>query len=119
MKLSVREWQVGDIEYIVDYFYEADVDFIRGMGADKSKLPEREVWIRELQLEFEKSNQEKGTYYIIWIIDNKAVGHSNINNIDYGKSATMHLHIWNTEHRQSGRAVEFLKLTIPFYFKKQ
>lgn len=117
MNLTVREWQPHDIENIVDYFYKAEVNYIRGMGADKSKLPAREIWVGELDLEHEKLFQEKGNYYIIWEIDNKAIGHSNINNIKFGKSATMHLHIWNDDHRKSGHGLVFLKQTIPFYFK--
>ena len=65
----------------------------------------------------EKSNHTKNFYYIIWFIDNLAIGHSNINQIEFGKSAMMHLHLWNKEHRKRGQGVEFLKLTIPFYFK--
>ena len=117
MQLSIREWQPDDIEKIVDYFVQADGDFLKGMGADKNNLPKREAWIQKLRSEIKKSNQEKGTYYIIWIIDNIAIGHSNINQIEFGKSAVMHLHIWNKEHRKSGRGLEFLKMTIPFYFK--
>ncbi len=59
MKLSVREWQPGDIEQIVDYFVLADADFLNGMGAEKHKLPEREAWIQKLHSEFKKPNFEK------------------------------------------------------------
>ena len=117
MKLNVRSWKQDDIENIVDYFYNADVDFIEGMGADKSKLPKRKDWIQKLQLEFKKTYRKKEYYYIIWILDNKPVGHSNINNINYGKSATMHLHIWDKEVRRNGLGITFLKQTIPLYFK--
>ena len=55
--------------------------------------------------------------FIIWQIDNKAVGHSNVNNIKFGESATMHLHLWERSKRKSGLGLEFLKMTIPLYFK--
>ena len=29
----------------------------------------------------------------------------------------MHLHIWNSKRRQNGLGIEFLKQTIPLYFK--
>jgi len=117
MKLSVREMQQNDIEKIVDYFVKADADFLKGMGADKSKLPEREDWIAKLQLEYEKPYLKKEFYYIIWLIDHEPVGHSNINKIEFGKSATMHLHLWQTDQRKSGLGLKFIKLTIPYYFK--
>ena len=117
MKLTVRELQLSDIENIVDYFVLADIDFLAGMGADKSKLPEREEWIKLLESEYQKPFNSKEFYYIIWSLDNQAIGHSNINNIEFGKSATMHLHLWNIEKRENGLGLYFLKQTLPYYFK--
>lgn len=117
MKLSVREIKKSDIEKTVDYFVYAGAEFLKGMGADKSKFPKREEWIKKLELDFKKSYEKKEFYYIIWLLDNQAVGHSNINNIEFGKSATMHLHLWKNDKRKNGLGLDFLKLTIPYYFK--
>lgn len=117
MTLTVREIQLNDIEKIVDYFILADEKFLHGMGADKSKLPDKREWIKTLESELKKSYTNKEFYYIIWLLDNQEVGHSNINNIEFGKSATMHLHLWNGEIRKRGLGLDFLKLTIPYYFK--
>ena len=72
--------------------------------------------IKYLQSEIKKPYKVKEFYYIIWILDNQEIGHSNINNIDFVKSATMHLHLWNNDKRKSGLGLEFLRLTIPYYF---
>lgn len=117
MEMTVREMQLTDIEKIVDYFVNADKEFLKGMGADKSKLPKREEWIEKLKLEFKKPYAEKEFYYIIWLIDNLPIGHSNINKITFGKDATMHLHIWKNDKRKNGLGLDFLRLTIPYYFK--
>ncbi|MBC2845427.1 GNAT family N-acetyltransferase [Winogradskyella flava] len=117
MKLNVREIQENDIEKIVNYFVNADAEFLKGMGADKSKLPKRENWIKKLESELKKPYKTKEFYYIIWLLDNQEIGHSNINNIEFGKSATMHLHLWNNAKRRSGLGLDFLRLTIPYYFK--
>lgn len=117
MKLTVQEMKPENIELVVDYFLDADEAFIRGMGADKSKLPKRQNWIDKLKLEVKKDYKEKEFYYIIWLIDNETVGHSNVNQIHYGEEATMHLHVWNTGKRKKGLGIDFLKLAIPFYFK--
>jgi len=117
MKLTVREMKSEDIALVVDYFLDAEEDFIRGMGAEKSKLPNREDWIKKLQLEVKKAYHDKEFYYIIWLLDDEPVGHSNVNQIHFGDVATMHLHVWNSKKRQSGLGIEFLKLAIPFYFK--
>jgi len=117
MNLSVREMIGNDIENIVDYFIEADVDFLKVMGADKNKLPERKAWIKKLKTEFEKPYNEKEFYYIVWLINGQPVGHSNINNISFGKSATMHLHLWNGNNRKKGLGVKFLNMSTPYYFE--
>jgi len=117
MKLTVREIQVNEIEKIVDYFINADAEFIKGMGADKSKLPKKKEWIEKLESEVKKPYSEKEYHYIIWLFNKRAVGHSNINNIEFGKSAKMHLHLWNNDKRKRGLGLKFLRLTIPYYFK--
>lgn len=118
MKIGVREFLKSDIEKIVDYFIQSDTSFLNGMGAEKSKLPQRETWIQNLQTELAKPYSKKEYYYIIWLLDNEPVGHSNVNHIKFGESATMHLHLWNNGTRKKGLGLEFLKLTIPFYFEK-
>ena len=117
MQLSVREIEPRDTEKIVDYFLSADSDFLKGMGADKSKLPIREEWIEKLESQREKPYKEKEFYYIIWLIDNLSIGHSNINKIEFEKNATMHLHLWENKKRKNGLGLDFLRLTIPYYFK--
>ena len=117
MKLAVRELILSDIEKVVDYFINSNAGFLKGMGADKSKLPEKKEWTEKLKLEFKKPYAQKEFYYIIWLIDKQPVGHSNVNNIEFGKSAMMHLHIWNNDKRKRGLGVELLKLSIPYFFK--
>ena len=118
MELTIREFNLNDIANIVDYFLDADSDYLKGMGADKTKLPERSVWIKNLIAEYHKPITEKTYYYIIWLVDNLPVGHSNVNNISFGASSTMHLHLWNTKQRKQGLGLHFLKLTIPQYFQQ-
>lgn len=118
MKIEVREFIDTDIEKIVDYFLNSDTNFLRGMGAEKSKLPNRHSWVKNLKLELTKPYSKKNNYYIIWLINNHSVGHSNINHIKFGETATMHLHLWKNEIQKSGLGLNFLKKTIPIYFEK-
>ena len=92
MNLSVRELEIHEIGRMVDYFITAKDSFLKGMGADKSKLPTRDDWIQKLELDFNKPSTEKEFYYILWLFDNQPIGHSNINQIKFGNTATMHLH---------------------------
>lgn len=118
MTLSVREMINADIENVVSYFVNADEAFLSGMGADKSKLPQKESWIINLEAEVAKPYNEKSYFYIIWCLDDQPIGHSNVNHIKFGESATMHLHIWNKDIRRGGFGHSFLLKTIPIYFQK-
>lgn len=118
MHISVREFTASDIQHIVDYFLGGNINFLRGMGADKALLPERELWIENIRKELIKPDSEKSNYYVIWLLNDQPVGHSNVNNIQFGETATMHLHLWKGSRRKSGLGFEFLKLSIPFFFEK-
>lgn len=118
MTLSVIEARLEHFEFIVDYFINADINFLKGMGAEKSKLPLRQEWIERLVGEFHKPLAQKSNFYLIWLIDNVAVGHSNINKISYGQRAHMHLHLWDLHQRRSGLGKNFIAKSIPIYFSK-
>ena len=117
MKISVREMKENDIQQIVEYFTNATPEFLIGMGADPNKLPGKQEWIEILQSEFEKDNEEKDFYYVIWQLSEKPIGHSNINKVKFAKEAYMHLHLWRKENRQKGIGLQLLKESILFYFK--
>lgn len=117
MNISVREFKETDIPLIVDYFINANKEFLKGMGADKSKLPSRDLWIQKLRSDYQQPHSQKEFYYIIWLMNDQPIGHSNINQIQFGKLATMHLHLWKPTLRKSGLGMEYLQQTIPYFFK--
>ncbi|HET9057838.1 MAG TPA: GNAT family protein [Chitinophagaceae bacterium] len=115
-KISVRHLQFDDHEKIVDYFLNSEKDFLIGMGVDINKLPQRQEWLTILTSNYELEIDKKNFFYIIWLLDNKPVGHSNINKIVFAKEAFMHLHMWDKHIRKKGLGVEFLRMTLPYYF---
>jgi [ribosomal protein S5]-alanine N-acetyltransferase len=117
-KLSVREINESDFENIIDYFLNADKNFLLAMGVDESKLPERQEWLKLLSDEFELPVKKKKLYYIIWLLNDEPLGHSNINKIIFGEEAYMHLHMWHPEKRQKGIGLEFMKMSLRLYFDK-
>ena len=116
--LSVREICEKDIELITEYWLGSSSSFMRAMGVDISKIPDEEQWRETLTGQINQSYEEKKSYCIIWEVDRKAVGHSNINKIIFGEEAYMHLHIWDENIRKKGFGVSFVKLTIPWFFEK-
>ncbi|MEP6700156.1 MAG: GNAT family protein [Bacteroidota bacterium] len=114
--LSVRELQETDINLIADYWLNAGDEFLTGMGVDLTKMPAREDWIKMLTEQLSQSNEEKKSYCIIWQLNNKPVGHSNVNKIKFGEEAFMHLHLWNNEARKKGIGTTLVKMTLPWFF---
>lgn len=116
--LTVREIREKDIEPIIEYWLDSSSSFMRSMGVDISKIPGEEQWREMLSEQIDQSYKEKKSYCIIWEVDDRAVGHSNINKIIFGEEAYMHLHIWYEDIRKKGFGVSFVKLTIPWFFEK-
>ena len=114
---DIREMTHDDAPLFVDYFLGGSDEFLAGMGADVNKLPSRDAWISAIREQLPLPYREKAYFYFVWLLNGKPVGHSNINHIEFGKTARMHLHMWNTDHRQSGLGTWMLKRCIPLYFK--
>lgn len=114
--LSVRPIHEADFEQIVDYFLKADKAFLVGMGVDIAKLPTRDAWLELLQKEYQHPIEQKSFFYLIWLLNDTPVGHSNINKIRFGEEAYMHLHSWNPPNRKKGMGLQFIKMCLPYYF---
>lgn len=115
---SIRDIEKNDFEKIVDYFLKADKNFLEGMGVDTTKLPRREEWLKVLSDDFKNPLKNKKFFFVIWLLDKMPVGHSNINKIVFGEEAYMHLHLWHAGARQKGIGLEFIKMTLPWYFDR-
>jgi RimJ/RimL family protein N-acetyltransferase len=116
-ELSVREIQKEDIDLLADYWLKSDEQFLHGMGVDVNKLPGREDFTLMLESQIETPMEEKKAYCIIWLLDNKPVGHSNTNPVQYGEEAYMHLHLWEGSIRKKGMGAQLVKMTLPFFFE--
>ena len=116
--LSVREIRESDIELITQYWLGSDAAFLKAMGADINKLPDKVEWRKMLMEQLSQRLKEKKSYAIIWEVDGRPVGHSNINKIKFAEEAYMHLHIWDAEIRKKRFGTQFIKMTLPYYFEK-
>jgi RimJ/RimL family protein N-acetyltransferase len=115
--LNVREIQQKDIEPVVNYWMNADDDFLLGMGVDLNKMLSRRDFTQMLEDQLKLPIENKRSYCVIWESDGVPVGHSNTNPTKYGEEATMHLHLWKTGARKKGLGTEFVKLTLSLYFE--
>ena len=115
--LSVREITSEDISALTRYWTDADPAFLTGMGVDLEKMPKKEDFAKMLAGQLELPYEEKKSYCIIWLVEDKPVGHSNINKIIFGEEGYMHLHLWNAPERKKGAGTAFIHLTLPFFFE--
>ncbi|PCJ37862.1 MAG: GNAT family N-acetyltransferase [Moraxellaceae bacterium] len=114
--LSVREIQKEDIPLVADYWVDSDPDYMVSLGVDLNKLPSRVDVERMLNSQINTPFENKQSYALIWLLDNSPIGHCNVNNIEFGKQAYMHLHIWDANNRRKGIGVELVKKSLPYFF---
>lgn len=117
-RLTVREIQYSDIEPLSDYWFTSEPSFLLNMGVDLSKIPARVEWEQMLNEQISQPYEQKQSYCVIWLLDDEPVGHSNVNRIIFGEEAYMHLHIWKKENRTKGLGIQFIKMTLPWFFEK-
>lgn len=113
---SVKELTSTEIPLLLDYWYTASDEHLIRMGVVPAKMQKREEFEAVLKKQLSLSFKEKPSYCIIWLLNNEAVGHCNVNSITFGEEANMHLHLWRSDLRQKGMGVEFIKLSLPFFF---
>ena len=116
-QLSVREIRKEDVELIVKYWLKSDPNFLIGMGVDLSKLPSEEALSNMLLEQIETPIEKKPSYALIWEFEGTSVGHSNVNKIEPGNSAYMHLHLWNQMHRRKGMGAQLVHMSLTHFFE--
>lgn len=115
--LEVRELREEDIEMIVNYWCETDDEYMIKMGIDLSKLPAKDQMRLALTQQFNLPVEKRQSYALVGVIKGDPVGHCNVNPIDFGQSANMHLHIWSIEHRRKGLGTKLVRQSLPWFFQ--
>jgi ribosomal-protein-alanine N-acetyltransferase len=115
-QLLVRPLTLEDIPPVISYWRTRTDENLEKMGVDKSKLANLDLE-KALKDSLALPIEEAKIYFVIWVVDDVPIGHSNINKIDYGEEATMHLHVWFPEQRQRGYGQELVKLSLENYFQ--
>ena len=55
-------WKETDFENIVDYFLNADKNFLKGMGVDQTKLPKKTDWLKLFGDDFTQNFENKNFF---------------------------------------------------------
>ena len=83
--MHVRPLKKEEIPLIVSYFFSASPEFLKGMGADPNKLPNKQEWAQSIENEIDLPVEEKKLFHLLWIHNHKPIGHSNLTFLEYGK----------------------------------
>ncbi|MCG8574441.1 MAG: GNAT family N-acetyltransferase [Flavobacteriales bacterium] len=116
--IQVRDLLPQDIPLIADYWLHSSNEHLEGMGVDLNKLPKREDLVQMLESQLQLDDDQKASLALIVAVDGKAAGHCNVNQITFGKEATMHLHLWNSDIRHKGIGTEMVLKSIPQFFER-
>jgi [ribosomal protein S5]-alanine N-acetyltransferase len=108
----------GDYERVLDYFFGADEEFLRGMGVDPAKLSTRESWLDRLLPDLDRDDRDKQTCYLSWLHGGAPIGHCNLNKITYAHEAYLHLHMWDQTRRKAGLGTELVRRSLYRFFGK-
>ena len=117
MDISVRPIEHKDINALADYWLNSSDEHHISMGVDLSKLPNRADLISMLSSQLNTPIEQKKSFALIWLLNDKAIGHCNVNQIEYNKQAFMHLHLWDEQTRHKGLGSQLVKLSIPLFFE--
>ena len=115
-KLSVRPLQEKDIAHIANYITGLNEDDALRMGVDKNKCSSKEELMQSLLEIYHTPLAQTKFFYMIWLVNDQAIGHSALKEIHHGEIANMHLHMWTTEHRGKGYGGKLFCLSaLEFY----
>jgi RimJ/RimL family protein N-acetyltransferase len=107
-----------DYRHMIEYFFTADEPFLRGMGVDPNKLPERDAWLERLLPDLTRPDEQKQTFYLGWDYEGSRVGHCNVNPLVYGDHGYVHLHLWDQAVRRAGLGTQFFRRSIEVFFRR-
>lgn len=119
--IQIRNCTAEDIESIADYLCNCSEEFLKSFGADKKKVPPKEILIEN----FKKNLDSRGILknFAIGSYKGQSVGHSNVNNIIENESGVIHGQIWDPALRGIGASsISIIKSCDHFFdefnFKK-
>lgn len=117
MVLEVKEMTKDDIPYFVAYWLNSSSDHLLRMGVDINKRPTKVQIEGLVNSQLEVPYKAKKSYFLTWWANDEPIGCSNVNQIQYGLHAFMHLHLWQSKYRQKGLGTVFIKKSLYFYFE--
>lgn len=118
MNIAVRPMALSEVGLVIDYFHKATPEHLEILGVDPSRLPAPEVWRGRFEHDFSLPLEKRPRFFVIWLLDDHAVGFSSCDKIVFGESASMHLHIADSSRRTKGIGAACVSKSVEIYFHK-
>jgi hypothetical protein len=93
---------IDDVGIRIDYFHGGSDDHLRTLGVDRALLATPEAWWRFCEEDYARPIRERLNYSLVWELDGQAVGFSSTDQIVFGETAFIHLHIMRATQRRRG-----------------
>jgi RimJ/RimL family protein N-acetyltransferase len=117
MAITVRPMTLQETANIIAYFHSATPEHLETMGVDPSRLPAVPQWQRFYDLLFGQPLEQRTSFLVSWLDDDKFIGFSTADKIIFGQQANMHLHVTAPSLRQQGTGTDCVKQSVELYFQ--
>jgi len=119
MELTVREMRLPETELIVDYFFRRSTpEHLGKLGIDAAQMATPDIWQEGFRREYELPIEERSGLFLIWLLDGAPVGFSSCDSVEFGESATMHIHVTEPERRRRGIGTVCTLQSVGIYFQR-
>jgi RimJ/RimL family protein N-acetyltransferase len=118
MAIAVRDLILAEAGLVINYFHRSTPEHLEVLGVDPTRLPRPDVWREGFRHEFSLPLDQRRSFVLIWLLDDRPVGFSSCDKIVFGERANMHLHVFEPERRQQGLGNECVRRSVDIYFQK-
>ena len=116
MAITVRPMTLQETAEIIEYFHSATPEHLEMLGVDPTRLPPVSQWQRLYEQMFDRPVEQRNSFLVSWLSDDKFFGFSTADKIRIGQQAYMHLHITDPPLRKQGIGAECVRRTVELYF---
>jgi RimJ/RimL family protein N-acetyltransferase len=126
--IQVREFSGDDIAGFLDYWYDSDPAFLKSLGVNPGKLPNRHKMREMLELDIRRQGQggNRPSALLAIALKGRTIGVHELTHLRARpggggtgfESGVMHAHIWRPEHRGRGIALVSYVRAMQEYFRR-
>lgn len=108
---------LSEVGIRIDYFHKASDNYLRLLGVDRTRLPAREAWFDTYAADYARAIEKRETFQLVWLSGELPIGFSSVDQIEFGASARMHLHVLDADSRNKGVGARCVIESVRVYFE--